>query len=73
MAGNHAVINKFLTRIGIDLEMRNALYGQGMDDLEDLRYLMDKYYEQTYRIIRRSARPMETPCLTLLSTISKKY
>jgi hypothetical protein len=32
MVGNHAVLNNFLTWIGIDLEVRTAIYAQGVED-----------------------------------------
>jgi hypothetical protein len=57
MAGNHTVLNNFLTWIGVEEKVRAALYRQGIDDKEDLLCLDVKDMVQMCTIIRRTTRP----------------
>jgi hypothetical protein len=57
MAGNHAVLNNFLTWIGVEDEVREALYRQDFEDKEDLLSLDQADMVQMCTIIRRTTRP----------------
>jgi hypothetical protein len=57
MAGNHAVLNNFLTWADVEDEVRAALYRKGIDDKEDLLCLDVKDMVQMCAIIRRTTRP----------------